>query len=175
VEEDSQCSRWWSIGGSAANAGGLYNDGSPRNSAAKIVEILQPRSALHREENLYEVRNAFLGAQPPVRPAISVRTQPGAISTIARESLEWRAAKLRMSVFNAALLPRYTSRMPVVLLLTLPCPDDITPIVPVGETRSCRASMTRIGLSAFVTMTRTNSSVCHVGDRLPRIVRDTRV
>jgi hypothetical protein len=23
------------------------------------------------------------------------------------------------------LLPRYTSRMPVVLLLTLPCPDDI--------------------------------------------------
>ena len=49
--------------------------------------------------------------------------------------------------------------VPVVLLATLPCPDDIAPIVPVGETRSCKASITRIGLSAFVTMTRTNSSV----------------
>jgi hypothetical protein len=58
----------------------------------------------------------------PSGPPISVRTQPGAISTIARESSERRAAKLRMSIFNAALLPRYTSRMPVVLLLTLPCP-----------------------------------------------------
>ncbi len=41
----------------------------------------------------------------------------------------------------------------------LPCPDDITPIVPAGGTRSCRPSMTRIGLRALVTITRTNSSV----------------
>jgi len=49
--------------------------------------------------------------------------------------------------------------MPVVLLPTLPCPDDITPITPDAETRSWRLSTTRIGLSAFVTMTRMNSSV----------------
>ena len=46
------------------------------------------------------------------------------------------------------------------LLATLPWPDDmIADACPSGGTRSCSASITRIGLSALVTITRTNSSV----------------
>ena len=39
-------------------------------------------------------------------PPRSVLTQPGAISTIALDPSACRAAKLRMKVFRAALLPR---------------------------------------------------------------------
>jgi hypothetical protein len=39
-------------------------------------------------------------------PPISVRTQPGAIRTMARRSVPCLAAKLRMNVLRAALLPR---------------------------------------------------------------------
>ena len=40
--------------------------GSPRNSAAEIVEILQAWSALRREENIYQIGDA-LRASPLVR------------------------------------------------------------------------------------------------------------
>jgi hypothetical protein len=63
-----------------------------------------------------------------------------------------------MNVLRAALLPRYTSWPPSSLLATLPWPEDITAMVPVGSMWSWRASMTRSGLSALVTMTRLNSS-----------------
>jgi anti-sigma factor RsiW len=40
---------------------------------------------------------------------MSVRIQPGAMSNSVRGLPLWRAAKLRISVFSAALLARYTS------------------------------------------------------------------
>jgi len=39
------------------------------------------------------------------------------------------------------------------------CPEDMTAIVPFGATRSSSPSITRIGLSALVTISRVNSSV----------------
>lgn len=41
----------------------------------------------------------------------------------------------------------------------LACPEDITPIRPAGATYRARLSITRMGLSALVTMRWTNSSV----------------
>ena len=64
-----------------------------------------------------------------------------------------------MDIFSAALLARYNSRCPLTLLLTLPCPEDITPIKPAGDTSGASVSMVRIGLSALVTMMWMNSSV----------------
>jgi len=76
-----------------------------------------------------------------------------------RESPARRAVKLRIKVFNPALLARYTSQPPVSLLATLPRPEDITAAVPFGGTKSISVSSARIGLRVLVTITRTNSSV----------------
>jgi hypothetical protein len=52
-----------------------FAGGSPRNGAAKIVEILQTGSALHREENIHQIRDAVIDAQPCIRSA-HVRSHP---------------------------------------------------------------------------------------------------
>ena len=41
----------------------------------------------------------------------------------------------------------------------LPCPDDIAPIIPFAGTQPCSASITRMGPSAFVSITRLKSLV----------------
>ena len=51
-------------------------------------------------------RGAPLDAEGTSQPALSVRAQPGVTTRMARGSPRWRAAKLRVNVFSAALLAR---------------------------------------------------------------------
>ena len=53
-----------------------------------------------------EFRSSVCQCGRALGPPMSVRTQPGAISSIVRGSSAWRALKLRMSMFSAALLAR---------------------------------------------------------------------
>ena len=78
---------------------------SPRHRPPQIVEILggRPRFAISTSTRLGTLSSIVRRASGP--PS-SVRTQPGAISTIARRVSVWRTAKLRMNWFSAALLPR---------------------------------------------------------------------
>jgi hypothetical protein len=78
----------------------------PRNSPVEIIEVFKIGIPLLLEESVYLVWNTFLNAEVRSGPPISVRTHPEAINTIARDDPEFRAAKLRMNWFKAALLPR---------------------------------------------------------------------
>jgi O-methyltransferase involved in polyketide biosynthesis len=62
-----------------------------------------PCSARMRLTRTGIVSSMVNGASGPPR---SVRIQPGARSSIVRDGSGWRAAKLRMNMFSAALLPR---------------------------------------------------------------------
>jgi hypothetical protein len=63
--------------------------------------MLKPHDLRHGD-----ARDAPLDAKGTSRPTLSVRTQPGVTTSMARGSPRWRAAKLRINVFSAALLAR---------------------------------------------------------------------
>ena len=66
-------------------------------------------------------------------PPMSVRTHPEPSATSLGDRRRGEPQSFASGVFSAALLARYTSEDPDTLLATLPCPEDITPIVPGGR------------------------------------------
>ena len=66
-------------------------------------ERVAPVHSLRSADRLPDAQAA---RSPTGQPALSVRAQPGVTTSMARGSPRWRAAKLRVNVFSAALLAR---------------------------------------------------------------------
>ena len=99
---------------------------------------------------------------------MDVRTTPGCSASTVKSAAAWRARKLRISEFSAALLARYSSARPSSFVPMLPRMDDMKATMPPGATWCARASPTRTGLMAFVMKTAWISSSATAASGMPR-------
>lgn len=71
-----------------------------------VIEILQSRTLPFVEQDVHQAWDRLFDGQRGICPAELGADHPGAITTSGWEAEEGRAAKLRINIFSAALLPR---------------------------------------------------------------------
>jgi hypothetical protein len=80
----------------------------PCNRPAEVIEILKTGLARLHLDRVDQVGNAVLDTEPRLRTA-QIGAHPARGKEQQRPRIIPMAAKLRINVFSAALLPRYTS------------------------------------------------------------------
>ena len=133
--------------------------GSPRNGLAEVVEVVKTALSFVRLNDIHQIRNAVVDAQ----------ARAGTAHVGAHPTWREQQQRARVVAMTGGETPHQGVEGGLAGPIDLVAAGLVVADAPltgrhdgdgaVGGTRSWNASTTRIGLSALVTMTRTNSSV----------------